>query len=80
VPALTGTLGPKRASELVTLSRGVADCPTFPGAFVMDTRVLADSGTTRFTIPAKRVLVVTGAQWAHNGVGSALQPFLAKDK
>jgi hypothetical protein len=67
IPAAAVALEPSRASDLVTLlADDSADCPI--AGFVFDTRVLADGSQVPFTIPPKRVLVITGVDFVRNGV------------
>jgi hypothetical protein len=65
-PIAAFALEPGRASDLVTL---VADedgeCPIAGQLF--DRRVLADGSQEPFTMPAKRVLVITGFEFVRSG-------------
>ena len=64
-PTAAPALEPSRASDLVTLIASETDCPIAGKAF--DTRVLADGSQVPFTIPPKRVLVITGFEFLQSG-------------
>jgi hypothetical protein len=56
--------GPRRPSDVVTLVSSGALCPTpIGGDTVFDRRVLADGTRVPFTLPAGKVLVVTGLEF-----------------
>jgi hypothetical protein len=58
------TLGPRTASDLVTLQPGPLDsCPDNSGAYALNVRINSDGTTSAFSIPNNQVLVVTGMDW-----------------
>jgi formylglycine-generating enzyme required for sulfatase activity len=66
LPAAGGSLGPKKASDLVLLiSSGQAVCPF--GGSAIDVRELPPGSEGPFVVPAKKVLIVTGFQWYLEG-------------
>jgi hypothetical protein len=61
--ALAGVLAPSNASDVVTLSNGPGDpCVVTGGA--LDFRVTPNGTLEPFSVPAKRVLVVTGIDFS----------------
>lgn len=74
-------LGPRRASDLVTLVNRGSSCATVGAAGgLLDRRVTADGHEVPFAVPAGKVLVVTGLTWrttgntAHAGATLRLEP------
>jgi hypothetical protein len=74
-------LGPRRASDLVALiARGSPCATTGPSGQLLDRRVTAAGEEEPFTVPAGKVLVVTGLTWrsvgntAHAGATIRLEP------
>ena len=65
------SLGPRMASDLVTLLGGA---PATSGCSAaerpIDRRTLADGSTGPFTVPAGKVLVLTGIEWSSAGTGT----------
>jgi hypothetical protein len=58
------TLGPRNASDLVTLRPGpLGSCPDDSGGYALDVRINSNGTTSSFTIPDNQVLVVTGMDW-----------------
>src|SRR5262249_19343635 len=71
-----GTLGPSKASQLVTLGTSGASC--LSGLRKVDTRLNGDGTSAPFIIPPGMVLVITGAEWFTfdlPGLGSGTEPF-----
>ena len=65
------SLGPRTASDLVTLLGGAPATGGCTGAErPIDRRTLADGSTGPFTIPAGKVLVLTGVEWFSTGTGT----------
>jgi hypothetical protein len=61
-PAIGGPLAPKKPSDLVTLTSSGAACTNYGSAARrLDRRINPDGTVTPFSIPAKQVLVLTGA-------------------
>ncbi len=60
-PARAGTLAPKRASDLVTLSHSAPPGCGFGNGHPMNVRALSDGTTEVFEVPPKQALVVTRA-------------------
>ena len=67
---LRAEVGPKRAGDVVTLGTAFppAPCPASATALLFDTRILADGTRAPFAIPAGKVLVITGLDYAGDGV------------
>ena len=65
------SLGPRMASDLVTLLGGA---PATSGCSAaerpIDRRTLADGSTGPFTVPAGKVLVLTGVEWFSTETGT----------
>jgi hypothetical protein len=65
------SLGPRTASDLVTLLGGA---PATGGCSAaerpIDRRTLADGSAGPFTVPAGKVLVLTGVEWSSSGTGT----------
>jgi len=76
-PAAAGPLAPARASDVVTVYTNGAPCPIVGVAF--DTIVLPDGTSQPFSIPPKRVLVVTSLDWnvTSGSPGVAAAPVLS---
>jgi hypothetical protein len=67
VASSASALEPSRASDLVTLVANVeGTCPI--AGMPIDTRVLADGSQVPFTLPPKRVLVITGFEFVRSGL------------
>jgi hypothetical protein len=65
LPAAGGSLGPKKASDLVLLVQTGSPCPS--GGFAIDAPLLPPGSEEPFAVPAKKVLVVTGFEWQLTG-------------
>jgi hypothetical protein len=59
-----GTLAPAKASDMVVLTYSNFCTGTTSLANIIDTQILPDGTTQPFTIPSKKVLVVTGIDWS----------------
>lgn len=57
-----GGLAPKKASEIVRINQTGSLCPL--SGYVLDDRQLPNGESVPFTIPAGKVLIVTGVTWS----------------
>ena len=65
------SLGPRTASDLVTLLGGAPATGGCTGAErPVDRRTLGDGSTGPFAVPAGKVLVLTGVEWVSTGTGT----------
>lgn len=59
-----GSLGPRRASDIVTLATSSTPCPfPVPGDLLFDRQIRPDGTNVAFTLPPRKVLVVTGYEF-----------------
>ncbi len=63
--AYAAPLAPSRASDVVTLMSSAGACGVGVGQ-VVDRRIMADGSNVAFSIPADKVLVVTGISYSVN--------------
>lgn len=63
-------VGPTRASDVVTLATAFPPtaCPASATALLFDTRIRSDGSREPFTIPAGKMLIVTGLDYVSEGV------------
>ena len=65
------SLGPRTPGDLVTLAGGAPATGGCSGAErPMDRRALGDGSQGPFTVPAGKVLVLTGVEWYSTGTGT----------
>ena len=71
-PSWPGSLAPSKASDAVVLTRGQNACPGVPGGGILDQAIRPDGTLEAFSVPQKRVLVLTGFTVGHNGASGAI--------